>query len=138
MGSDGNAVHYNTAINEEEEEQEHPLMVAWAYYRGYWTGSVTGVKSDGTVIYPGLNPEGVFSRFWRKYNTLYLNLAPDASVTVHIPADELRKLDITKPVLIEHNRAIIKSYTYTVSKDGITSGNVTLMIWPNLQNPHEV
>ena len=134
----GNAVHYNTAINEEEEEQEHPLMVAWAYYRGYWTGSVTGVKSDGTVIYPGLNPEGVFSRFWRKYNTLYLNLAPDASVTVHIPADELRKLDITKPVLIEHNRAIIKSYTYTVSKDGITSGNVTLMIWPNLQNPHEV
>ena len=134
----GNAVHYNTVIKEEEEEQEHPLMVAWAYYNGYWTGSVTGVKSDGTVIYPGLNPEGIFSRFWRKYNTLNLNLAPDASVTVHIPADELRKLDITKPVLIEHNRAIIKSYTCTVSKDGITSGNVTLMILPNLQNPHEV
>lgn len=134
----GNAVHYNTVIKEEEEEQEHPLMVAWAYYNGYWTGSVTGVKSDGTVIYPGLNPEGVFTRFWRKYNTLNLNLAPDASVTVHIPADELRKLDITKPVLIEHNRAIIKSYTCTVSKGGITSGNVTLMILPNLQNTHEV
>ena len=134
----GNAVHYNTVIKEEEEKQEHPLMIAWAYYWGTWLGSVTGVRGDGTVIYPGLNPEGVFSRFWRKYNTLHLNLAPDASVTVHIPADELRKLDITKPVLIEHNRAIIKSYTYTVSKDGITSGDVTLMILPNLQNPYEV
>lgn len=134
----GNAVHYNTAIEGEEEEQEHPLMVAWAYYDGSrWRGSVTGVEKDGTVLFPGLNPEGVFQRFWQKYNTLKLNLAPDASITAHIPADAMKQLDITKPVLIEHNRAIIKSYSWTISKDCIVSGKVSLMMLPDIQNPNE-
>ena len=134
----GNAVHYNTAIEGEEEEQDHPLMVAWAYYDGrHWRGSVTGVEKDGTVLFPGLNPEGIFQRFWQKYNTLKLNLAPDASVTAHIPADAMKHLDITKPVLIEHNRALIKSYSWTISKDGIVSGKVSLMMLPDIQNPNE-
>ena len=135
----GNAVHYNTAIAGEEEERDHPLMVAWAYYDGsYWRGSVTGVESDGTILFPGLNPEGIFQRFWKKYNTLKLNLAPDASVTAHIPADEMKNLDITKPVLIEHNRALIKSYSWTISKDGIVSGKISLMMLPDIKNPNEV
>lgn len=135
----GNAVHYNTAIEGEEEEQDHPLMVAWTYYDGsYWRGSVTGVESNGTILYPGLNPEGIFQRFWKKYNTLKLNLAPDASVTAHIPADALKMLDITKPVLVEHNRALIKSYSFTASKDGIVSGKVSLMILPEIKYPKEV
>ena len=134
----GNAVHYNTAIEGEDEDQDHPLMVAWAYYDGhYWRGSVTGVEKDGTVLFPGLNPEGLFQRFWQKYNTLKLNLAPDAGITAHIPADEMKHLDITKPVLIEHNRAIIKSYSWTISKDGIVSGKVSLMMLPDIQNPNE-
>lgn len=134
----GNAVHYNTAIEGEEEGQDHPLMVAWAYYDGrYWRGSVTGVESNGTVLFPGLNPEGVFQRFWKKFNTLKLSLAPDASVTAHIPSDAMKHLDITKPVLIEHNRAIIKSYSWTISKDGIVSGKVSLMMLPDIQNPNE-
>lgn len=134
----GNAVHYNTAIEGEEEGQDHPLMVAWAYYDGsHWRGSVTGVESNGTVLFPGLNPEGVFQRFWNKFNTLKLSLAPDASVTAHIPADAMKHLDITKPVLIEHNRAIIKSYSWTISKDGIVSGKVSLMMLPDIQNPNE-
>lgn len=135
----GNAVHYNTAIEGEEEEQDHPLMVAWTYYDGkHWRGSVTGVETDGTVLFPGLNPEGLFQRFWKKYNTLKLNLAPDASVTAHIPADELKKLDVTKPVLIEHNRVIIKSYSWTASKDGIVSGKVSLMMLPDIKYPNEI
>ena len=135
----GNAVHYNTAIEGEEEERDHPLMVAWAYYDGsYWRGSVTGVESDGSVLFPGLNPEGIFQRFWKKYNTLKLNLAPDASVTAHIPAAEMKNLDITKPVLIEHNRALIKSYIWTISKDGIASGKVSLMMLTDIKNPNEV
>lgn len=135
----GNAVHYNTAIEGEEEDQDHPLMVAWTYYDGnHWRGSVTGVESDGTILFPGLNPEGVFQRFWKKYNTLKLNLAPDASVTAHIPADMLKMLDITKPVLIEHKRAIIKSYSWTTSKDGIVSGKVSLMMLPDIKYPNKV
>ena len=134
----GNAVHYNTAIEGEEEEQNHPLMVAWAYYDGSrWRGSVTGVEKDGTVLFPGLNPQGLFQRFWQKYNTLKLNLAPDASVTAHIPADAMKQLDITKPVLIEHNRALIKSYSWTISKDGIVSGKVSLMMLPDIKIPNE-
>ena len=134
----GNAVHYNTAIEGEKEDQDHPLMVAWAYYDGhYWRGSVTGVEKDGTVLFPGLNPEGVFQRFWQKYNTLKLSLAPDASITAHIPADEMKHLDITKPVLIEHNRALIKSYSWTISKDGIVSGKVSLMMLPDIKYPNE-
>ena len=96
------------------------------------------METDGTVLFPGLNPEGVFQRFWRNYNTLKLNLAPDASVTAHIPADELKKLDVTKPVLIEHNRAIIKSYSWTASKEGILSGKVSLMMLPDIKYPNEV
>ena len=135
----GNAVHYNTAIEGEEEEQDHPLMVAWTYYDGkHWRGSVTGVETDGTVLFPGLNPEGVFQRFWKKYNTLKLNLAPNASVTAHIPADVLKMLDITKPVLIGHNRAIIKSYSWTASRDGIAAEKVSLMMLPEIEYPNEV
>lgn len=135
----GNAAHYNTAIEGEENEQDHPLMVGWAYYDGsHWRGSVTGIETDGTARFPGLNPEGLFGQFWRKYNNFKLNHAPEASVSVHIPADRLASIDITKPVLVGHNRAIIKGYSFTVSKDGITSGQFSLWMLPDIEYPYEV
>lgn len=134
----GNAIHYNTAIEGEEAKQEHPLMVAWAYYNGsYWSGSVTGVKPDGTVLYSRLNPEGIYHRFWSKFYGAKLNLAPNASIRAHIPVGVLRNLDIAKPVLVGHNRAIIKSYSWTVSNDGIVSGQFSLMMFPNITYPNK-
>ncbi|MGM9767466.1 MAG: hypothetical protein ACI3Z0_03245 [Candidatus Cryptobacteroides sp.] len=135
----GNAIHYNTAIEGEGEEQNHPLMVAWAYYDGsHWRGSVTGIESDGSALFPGLNPEGLFGRFWRKYNTFKLNHAPEASVSVHIPADKLTAIDITKPVLVRHHRAIVRGYSFTASNQGIISGQFSLWILPDIEYPHEV
>ena len=52
--------------------------------------------------------------------------------------DELKKLDVTKPVLIEHNRAIIKSYSWTASKDGIVSGKVSLIMLPDIKYPNDI
>lgn len=135
----GNAIHYNTVIEGEEEDQNHPLMVAWSYYDGrYWRASVTGIHNDGTVLYPGLNPEGIFRRFWYKYNSNKINLAPDASVTAHIPIEMLRNLDITKPVLVGHNRALVKSYKWTINNNGIISGQVSLWILPNITYPYDI
>ena len=134
----GPALHYNTAIEGEEEEQSHPLMVAWTYYDGsHWRSSVTGIETTGEVLYPGLNPKGLFELCWKNYNTALLNLAPDAEVSVHIPADVLRSMDIMSPVLVGRNRAIIKSYNYTISKDGITSGKCSLWMLPNIEYPIE-
>lgn len=135
----GTAAHYNTAIKGEEEKVDHPLMVAWAYYDGhYWRGSVTGIESNGTVLYPSLNPEGIFRRFWQKYNTVKLNLAPSASVTVDIPYDAMKNFDLAIPVLISHNRAIIKNISLKISNNGIATGQLDLMMLPNIQNPNEV
>ena len=113
-------------------------MTAWAYYDGsHWRGSVTGVEYTGEVLYPGLNPKGLFELFWKKYNSVKLNTAPDAEASIHIPADILRNVNIMDPVLVGHQKAIIKSYEYNISEDGITSGTFSLLLLPDIEYPKE-
>ncbi len=134
----GNAVHYHTAIQGQEEKQEHPLMVCWAYYNKYWRGTATGWTEGDDVNsskYPSLSPHGLFSQFWRKYNTLLLNSAPEVSVTLNLPAKVLHDLNVCHPVLYRGVRAIVKSLKYSVSDNGIAFGEAKLWILPEIENP---
>lgn len=94
----GDAVHYHTAVKGQEEKQEHPLMVCWAYYDKYWMGTATGWTGLADR-YPSLSPHGLFAKFWRKYNTLLLNGAPEVSVTLNLPVKVLQDLNVCRPVL---------------------------------------
>lgn len=133
----GNACHYHTAIQGEEEKQDHPLMVCWAYYDGYWRGTATGWRTDGKT-FTSLSPFGLYSLFWRNYNRLLLNGAPEVSVTLNLPVSFLQGLDICRPVLYKGVRALIKSLKYSISDDGIVFGEAKLQILPEIDYPKDV
>lgn len=135
----GAACHYNTAIAGEEESREHPLMIARAYFDGnFWRASVTGVEHNGTRLFTALNPEGLYQQFWQKFGTLKANLAPDLTVSIHLPERLLRDIDLSKPVLYQHSRALIKNINYTVSEDDMITGTVTLWILPDITYPNTI
>lgn len=130
----GDAVHYHTAIQGQEEKQEHPLMVCWAYYDKYWMGTATGWTGHADR-YPSLSPHGLFAKFWRKYNTLLLNGAPEVSVTLNLPVKVLQDLNVCRPVLYRGVRALVKSLKYSISDHGIAFGEAKLWILPEIENP---
>lgn len=133
----GNACHYHTAAQNIEEKQEHNLMVCWTYFNSYQQGTFTGVRSDGKTPFESLSPIGRYSLFFRKYNKMLLNSAPEVTVTIRIPMDILNQLDPLKPVKYKNNRALIKSLSYSLSDNGITYGTTTLMIIPEIINPKD-
>lgn len=139
----GDLVHFHTAIknSEKEENTNHPIMVCWAYYEGYYRcGTVAGYNhignelkcvEDPSIKMPSLAPYGLFRLCWEKYNTMLLNSAPEISVTISFPVQLLQTMDITKPKLYKKQRVLIKSFSYTVSKDGIVFGQAKLQLIPN-------
>ena len=133
----GNACHYHTAVQGEEEKQDHPLLVCWAYYDTFWRGTATGWRSDGKA-FTSLSPYGLYSLFWREYNRLLLNGALEVSATLNLPLSVLQGLDICRPVLYKGARAIIKSLKYSISDDGIVFGEAKLMVLQEMEYAKDV
>ena len=109
-------------------------MVCWAYYDKYWMGTATGWTGHADR-YPSLSPHGLFAKFWRKYNTLLLNGAPEVSVTLNLPVKVLQDLNVCRPVLYRGVRALVKSLKYSISDHGIAFGEAKLWILPEIENP---
>lgn len=133
----GDACHYHTGIKDEEEKQEHNLMTCWAYYDKYWQGTFTGQRSDGEAPFESLSPIGRYSLFFREYNKLLLNSAPEVTVTINIPEDVLSSMDPLMPVRYKNNMALIKSLSYALSDNGISYGTTTLIIIPDIIYPRD-
>lgn len=134
----GDAVHYHTSIQGEDEKQDHQLMVCWAFFDKYWRGTATGYTGDAGTSFRSLAPWGIYSLFWREYNRLLLNCAPEVSVTVNMPASMLQGLNLCQPVRYRGVRAIFKSLKYSVSDNGIVTGEAKLWILPEIGYPKDV
>lgn len=136
----GRACHYTTTVKDDNDEVSHNLMVARTYfgrpdYTYYTTGSVRatvmGMDPSGSRLFEPLNPDGLHSLFWTRYDGLLWHSRHSATVDCRLPYKLLMSLDISKPVLVNGMRAVVKSIKYTVSSEGVNTQSISLMMLPD-------
>lgn len=142
MPNVGNRVHRNSHISGEKNESETPIMICWACYEdGHWFGTSQMHKADGNQVrlsLPGpLTPEGVFSTFWKTYNSMLLNGAPEIIQQINLPVTKILSIDLLYPKLLNHFKVMIKSYSYSVSKSGLFCQEMSLLLLPDYCNAIE-
>ena len=142
MPNVGTRIHRNSSVAGEKNEQDAPIMVCWAFYEdGHWFGSTQINKADGGQVrlaVPGpLTPEGMFGTFWKSYNSLLLNGAPEINQPINLPVSVIMSLDVTTPKILSHSKVMIKSYLYDVSIEGVRCKEMSLMLLPSYANAIE-
>ena len=143
----GDRLHFNTSIKgEEEDDEEQPIMLCWMFMEnGKAFGTSQPYNSSGERMkynaapegqtsmedYPELTPDGLYPHCWKAYNELLLNNAPEIKVAIDFPESVIRNLDIMTPKLLNGQKVLIKSFSYTIGQDGVKCEECTLQIIPS-------
>lgn len=143
----GDRLHYHTIIAGEDEEDEQPLQICYAFWddlyarpASHWFGSTQPYQRFGWLMqyydgasafdYPKLTPDGMYPYCWEAYNGLLLNSAPEIEAQIDFSLPQLLALDMMRPKLLEGQRVMIKSLSYEISRKGVACGKCKLQLIP--------
>ncbi len=140
----GDRLHYNTSISGEKEETEQLILICFAFWdssRQSWFGSPYPYLRSGAKItyktedltdkhYPSLTPDGLYGCCWKAYNELLLNSAPEIEAQIDYPLSSILSMDLMTPKLLDGQKVLIKSFSFTISASGILCGKSVLQMLP--------
>lgn len=129
----GNRIHKYLEVAKSEDKVEQPLQFCYAHLysridaetsetESWYCGSSYSYYENGLLAtddsvypktYPALTPEG-FNSYWRDYETLLVNGAPDMEVSLDIPMGQLMQINRFTPKIYKGSKVLIKSLSYTV------------------------
>lgn len=99
----------------------------------HFCGSTYSLTEDGRLtkgkIYNSLTPEGL-TPYWRDYETLKVNGAPEIDVTLDMPVSEFLAMDRFAPKIYKGTKVIIRSMNYTVRDSGVFTIKMKFQLLP--------
>lgn len=145
----GNRIHRYLDVAKSDEESKQSLQFCYAHFytraatpiipeENWFSGSPYSYLENGRMVtddslypkpYPALTPEGLNS-YWRDYETLLVNGAPDIEVTLDIPLEKLMRMNRFAPKIYHGSKVLIKSLSYSINDSGIASAKATLLVLP--------
>ena len=127
----GGRIHLNSSVNMKQEQSDMPILVCWAgIENGHYIGTSQGKASDGTdaAAVPAMTPEGMYPHCWQAYNEMKLNGVPELTAHLELPASVLMTLDLRHPKLLNGQKVLIKSLSYSVGDKGLKCRECTLQL----------
>lgn len=145
----GKRIHRYIDVSKTEDEEKQHLQLCYAHYfskeatetspaESWHCGSSYSYLEDGNLAisggmysktYPALTPEGL-SSYWREYETLMVNGAPEITVTLYIPIEVLSKMNRYTPKIFKGSKVMIKGMSYSVNDSGMSKVDATLLVMP--------
>ena len=143
----GNRIHRYLDVAKSDEESKQSLQFCYAHFytraatpispeENWFSGSPYSYLENGRQIvgvssihnsYPALTPEGM-NYFWRDYETLLVNGAPEIEVTLDIPINKLQLINRFTPKIYKGAKVMIKSLSYTIDDSGTASTKAVLWV----------
>lgn len=115
----------------ESGDSSQPLQICYAHDITTDDGVITVGSSfdirDG--INPDLTPEGL-TPYWRWYENLLLNGAPEFTIECDIPITDILSIDIATPKFFRGCHCLIKEMTYKITDSIVTRAKISLQVLP--------
>lgn len=138
----GERHHKYTEAAGEDGDFEQPLQLCYAHFygepgTGNFCGSSYGYYENGAQFTPELGsgdssrmpltPEGLF-KYWKDYETLAVNGAPEITVTLNIPVNVFLSMDRFAPKIYRGCKVLIKSMKYSVGNADILQVETNMLL----------
>lgn len=141
----GERVHRHIDVDGKSVEDDQPIQLCYAHLidrtssggTRHFCGSSWSTAEDGlsvtkppfAALYPALTPEGLL-KYWREYESLVLNGAPEIEVTLDLPVETLMSLNRYTPKIYRGSKVMIMSMSYLVSNAGLSTVKAKLKVIP--------
>lgn len=150
----GKRIHRHIDVDDRDSDASQPMQLCYAHYwekynsqgileQHHYCGSSYSHYEDGTKAtytvregqailkksYSALTPEGL-NGFWRGYESMVVNAAPEVNVVMDMPLEVLLTMDRHSLKLYHNALVLIKSMSYTIGDSGILSVNAVLQLCP--------
>ena len=101
-------------------------------------GSQYNYSDDGAQLsgtFPPLTPEGMMKAFLSDYQVIRLNAYPQVSCRLRLSLRQLLMLDLCKPTIIDNQRVLFRSLSYTLTDDDYVLADAVFQTLPTYENP---
>lgn len=121
--------HLHTYIRGKEETSQGKLMLCWdggTFQRScYFT-----FRSRSNTDAPALTPEGLAPYFWYYYNQILSSGAPEIIAQIDWPEHLLMSGSIFSPFILNNQKVLLKSLTYSIVDGRVECGQSVLLCIP--------
>lgn len=141
----GERVHRHIDVDGKSVEDDQPIQLCYAHLidrtssggTKHFCGSSWSTAEDGlsvtkppfAALYPALTPEGLL-KYWREYESLVLNGAPEIEVTLDLPVETLMSLNRYTPKIYRGSKVMIMSLSYSIGDAGLSTVKAKLKVIP--------
>ena len=132
----GESLRRNMDTGDKDKDSEQKILCCFAVWNstgGRWGGSTYGYDDQAAAaasgLYP-LTPEGLAGKFWKRYEQLIMDGAPEIEVKMILPLDTLLNIKLWTPKLFRGMRVLIKSLEYEISDRSAINATAVLQTLP--------
>ena len=141
----GERIHRYIDVDGKSVDNDQPIQLCYAHFidrtssggTKHFCGSSWSYAEDGQAVskppfmalYPALTPEGLLT-YWREYESLLLNGAPEIEVTLDMPLEKLMLLNRYTPKIYKGSMVMILSMSYSVRNTGVSTVKAKLKVIP--------
>lgn len=136
----GKTFRHTDILGDRDPDAVSPLMLCYVQNVGNPNrniGSQYSYSDAGTqlqIALPPLTPEGMMKAFLSDYQVIRLNAYPQVSCRLFLSLRELLMLDLCKPTILDSQRVLFRSLSYTLTDAGHVMADAVFQTLPEYED----